>query len=251
MPRSAELKLTCERCRTLFTTRSPEQRFCSRSCGAKQPRPNRQRRPDFERQCPCGTRFTTRVARIRFCSPICGVRFGGRVHAKVCATCRSTFETKVGWQLYCSPSCRYRARNARAPRTCEECGSEYRSADKRRRYCSRRCAGTRGWRHREAASPRWKGGRVLSQGYIRVRATHHPRARPASPYVFEHILVMERMLGRYLERNERVHHKNGRRDDNRPENLELWKMKDPPGVRASDYHCAGCTCERELDQITR
>jgi hypothetical protein len=60
---------------------------------------------------------------------------------------------------------------------------------------------------------------------------------------------MEQTLGRRLDRHERVHHKNGNRGDNRPENLELWKVKtkDPAGVRASDYHCAGCRCgDQEL-----
>ena len=55
----------------------------------------------------------------------------------------------------------------------------------------------------------------------------------------QHRLVVERKIGRYLLPTERVHHKNGKRDDNRPENLELWtgigtNKKDPHGVRLVD-----------------
>ena len=66
-----------------------------------------------------------------------------------------------------------------------------------------------------------------------VRAPDHPRAR-ASAYVFEHILVVEARLGRYLQPGESVHHRNGLRHDNRPENLELWTRPQPSGIRVSD-----------------
>ncbi len=66
------------------------------------------------------------------------------------------------------------------------------------------------------------------------RSPGHPRAREKSPYVFEHILVMEQIVGRHLERDESVHHLNGVKDDNRPENLELWVRPQPSGIRAAD-----------------
>lgn len=50
----------------------------------------------------------------------------------------------------------------------------------------------------------------------------------------EHRYVMEQVLGRPLERFENVHHINGVRNDNRPENLELWTKAQPAGQRPED-----------------
>lgn len=83
-------------------------------------------------------------------------------------------------------------------------------------------------------SPTWKGGRTrTSEGYIEIAKLGHPRTSKRG-YVAEHTLVMERHLGRLLLPGETAHHKNGVRDDNRIENLELWVRTQPAGQRAED-----------------
>jgi hypothetical protein len=69
---------------------------------------------------------------------------------------------------------------------------------------------------------------------VYVKAPDHPRGRRNFGFVFEHILVMEFVLGRYLAPGETVHHRNGVRSDNRAENLELWVKPQPVGCRVED-----------------
>lgn len=84
---------------------------------------------------------------------------------------------------------------------------------------------------------RRKPDRVVSprDGYARVRRPDHPRA-DKSGMVLEHIVVMEEVLGRAVlwAKGEQVHHINGVKDDNRPENLELWVTSQPCGQRPED-----------------
>lgn len=76
-------------------------------------------------------------------------------------------------------------------------------------------------------------GYLVSRGYRVVYAPEHPNSR-RNGTVLQHVMVMSSLLGRPLAANENVHHRNGIRDDNRPENLELWTTSQPPGQRVSE-----------------
>lgn len=76
-------------------------------------------------------------------------------------------------------------------------------------------------------------GGLDAKGYIVRGAVGHPNA-DKNGKIKEHRLVMAEMLGRPLFPDETVHHKNGVRTDNRPENLELWTGNHQPGQRVED-----------------
>jgi hypothetical protein len=64
------------------------------------------------------------------------------------------------------------------------------------------------------SSPVWRGGRRKKEGYVLLRA--------GAGYDLEHRLVLAERIGRSLRSEERAHHVNEVKTDNRPENLWLW-----------------------------
>lgn len=77
------------------------------------------------------------------------------------------------------------------------------------------------------------GRTITREGYSSLTIPNHPY-RASGNRVFEHRHVIEQHLGRFLLLHENVHHKNGIKDDNRLENLELWSRSQPYGARVED-----------------
>jgi len=70
-------------------------------------------------------------------------------------------------------------------------------------------------------SSNWKGGRKLHGGYWHIYKPDHPFCN-FHGYVYEHRLVMEEYLGRYLTEQEEIHHLDCNRENNRIGNLMLF-----------------------------
>ncbi len=76
--------------------------------------------------------------------------------------------------------------------------------------------------HPGSRNPNWKGGRsVASNGYVLVRVGVGHRLADVRGYAYEHRLAAEAKLGRPLAPTEQVHHVDGNKQNNVPDNLEV------------------------------
>ena len=200
----------CATCKKQFEASNARTKYCSDSC-------------KYEKcKClVCQTEFLRKGNTTgKFCSSDCWYQYYDNQNIKKCLQCNELFEATHSSQKYCSKTCAHMARRVpRKNKTCGTCGISIEKKHPRQKYCSVKCAQT--GRIRVGSSSKPIGTRSsAANGYIQVKVgKEHPSASKQG-WMLEHRYVMEQKLGRHLSRKERVHHKNGVRNDNRAENLE-------------------------------
>ena len=132
---------------------------------------------------------------------------------------------------------------------CKVCGQSFwKRPSHPKLHCSRDCGRVSQRKKMLAKRNGQPGGKhVDSQGYVRLYFPEHPEVMK-DRCIKEHRYVMEQVIGRLLHKGESVHHRNGIKTDNRPENLELWRGVHPAGQRASAPHCPTCKCNERRTQ---
>ena len=164
---------------------------------------------------------------------------------KTCPHCGESFDNPK--RKYCSEKCYNRAKVKRAyklrgkgkvgeERFCKQCGAKIEFISRtHQKFCSADCSSNARIKYLSIPDCLENASRKLDKniGYVRVYCPMHPKSNSWG-YVYEHRLIMEGQVGRYLTHDEHVHHINGKRWDNRPENLQLTTASEHAKITAKD-----------------
>lgn len=145
-----------------------------------------------------------------------------------CIVCKKEL---VGQQTkFCSKKCCkifYRNKDTYYEIECQICGKKHMSTKKNGKYCSSKCRGISRKKYINIPDCLDRADRKIDKnlGYVRIYCPMHPKANTRG-YVYEHRLVAEYKIGRLLTKDEHVHHKDGIRWNNHPDNLVIMSNKD-------------------------
>lgn len=165
---------------------------------------------------------------------------------KQCLVCGNNFtpqstQVKRGKGLYCSCKC-FASTRIGVPRSIEireKISKEHLGKHPSKETRLKMSLSKKGKFTRES-NPRWKGGGCISHGYILIFKPEHPLA-DCNGRVPEHRLIMEKSIGRFLDRKEFIHHINRNKQDNRIENLQIMDSSSHAKLHSTKYfNCIIC-----------
>lgn len=218
-----KVQRTCEACGKQFETwPSQEGRFCSRECKRRMQQTPMPTKPRRGTETPC---------------EVCGKP----VYA-------NKGQRENGEGRYCSTACRVAKQRANTvQKQCVVCGKELLLSPSKAHFqtCSMECQAARRTKRPLDRMHNGKPARKDRQGYVMVYEPEHPN-KSFKGWQYEHRLVVEKALGRYLASDEAVHHINGTKDDNRLENLQVMDAFDHARLSSQDFRDS---INRQLDEL--
>jgi HNH endonuclease len=210
----------CVECGTEYESwPSAERECCSRECAAKR-------------------RYLKRVANGNWHKPA-RLRRGETNPCLICGepVYRNKSQAAKGQGQYCSTSCQARSMVKEPVRkNCRWCGKPLilKPSQARVEHCSKACEAETNIKRPLDRLHNERRAKQDEHGYVMLWEPTHPN-KALKGWQYEHRLVVEAVLGRYLTRDEHVHHINGIKDDNRAENLELMAANDHVILSGQEY----------------